>query len=294
MGEIWLPVGGRNIITARLELDKVYGRNWAGQPRLCLGMQLQLLMAGEQSQIDYTLVRLAGRLQHQQLGEFASFEVGPVAEVPNANPFFRQQDVFVALDRQRIERFEEARGGNDARFQVVVTGVIWHPREQKFEVTRPSGSLEVVVPRSLWIDRVLSPWNLSKTRVIEITFPDGPSGEKFRNSYTRIDEAEKHYASGEYKQVLTTLRIAFEGLAKEFGFPSAGKEFFESLFDAVHPDKREKAREALNGIYRFLHLGPHEQTSEPNSDGEPVINRQDARFALISAQAAFGYMTPRS
>jgi hypothetical protein len=167
------------------------------------------------------------------------------------------------------------------------------PGEPKFEVARPSfGQLEAVVPRSFWIDNVLSHWNLSKTKVVEITFLDGAAGDKFRNAYARVEQAERQLASGEYNQTLTILRMAFEGLAKDSGFPSAGKDFFDSLFVTVHPDKKEKARDALNGIYRFMHLGPHEQSGQTNANGEPVVNRQDARFALILAQAAFGYMTP--
>ena len=241
MGEVMLSVGGRNVITARLESDKVHGRSWGGLPLLYLGMQLQLLPAGEQRQINYTLVRLGGRLQTQALGEFASFEVEPLALVPNVQPFFRQQDILVPLDRLRVEHFEKARAGNDARFQVGITALVSSPGEPKFEVARPSsGQLEVIVPRSLWIDNVLSHWNLAKTKVVEITFSDAAAGEKFRNAYARVEEAEKHLASGEYKQALTTLRIAFEGLAKDSGFPSAGKDFFESLFVTVHPTRRRR------------------------------------------------------
>ena len=98
--------------------------------------------------------------------------------------------------------------------------------------------------------------------------------------------------TGEYKQTLTTLRMGFEGLAKDAGSQAAGQDYFESLFGSAHPDKKQKARDALTAIYRFMHLGPHEQSNHPNSNGEPVINREDARFALILAQAAFGYMTP--
>lgn len=99
---------------------------------------------------------------------------------------------------------------------------------------------------------------------------------------------------------MTSKKISYYGqtatgmYTKEFGFPAAGKDFFESLFASVHPDKKDKARDALNGIHRFLHLGSHEQASQSTSNGEPVVNRRDARFALILAQAAFGYMTPGS
>jgi hypothetical protein len=41
MSEVWLPVGGRNVITVRLEPNNVQGRDLAGQPRLYLPLQLQ-------------------------------------------------------------------------------------------------------------------------------------------------------------------------------------------------------------------------------------------------------------
>ncbi|MFZ3215131.1 MAG: hypothetical protein WA192_03640 [Candidatus Acidiferrales bacterium] len=293
MSEVILSVATRGVITARLESDRVHGRNWGGQPMLYLGTQLQLLPAGEHGQINYTVLRLGGKLQTQLLGEFAGFEVEPLTLVSNAQPFFRQQDILVPLDRLRVEHFESARAGNDARFQINITALVSSSGEPKFEIARPQSSqLEVIVPRSLWIDNVLSHWNLSKTKVIEITFSDGATGETFRKAYARVEQAEKQFASGEYKQTLTSLRMAFEALAKDSGFTSAGKDFFDSLFVTVHPDKKEKTRDALNAIYRFMHLGPHEQSSQPNSNGAPVITRQDARFALILAQAAFGYFTP--
>lgn len=245
--------------------------------------------------MQYQLVRLAGKLQCQPIGELAGFDVDPVSETPNPEPFFWQQQAFVALSRQQVGRFEDARAGKDANFQIMLTGLLWYPAQQKFEVTRASsGFLELSVPGSHWIDRVLSVWNVTHTRVIEIKFPDSAAGENFRNSYSRLEEAEKLYASAQYKQVLTTLRLSFEGLAKSFDFQAVGKEVFESLFASAHPEKKEKARDALNGIYRFLHLGPHEQGKHRESNTQPVVTRQDACFALTLAYAIFEYITPGS
>lgn len=293
MSEVWLSVGDRNVITVRLEANNVHGRDMAGQPTLYLPLQLQLLPGGQQKNVQYQLVRLAGKLQSQPFGEVASFDVGPLALVPNPEPFFRQQEAFIAFTRQQINRFEEVRAGKDANFQIMLTGTLWYPAQQNFEVTRSSsGFLELSVPRSHWIDRVLSPWNLAHTRMIEIRFPANTAGDNFRNSYNRVEEAERLYASAQYKQVLTTLRLAFEGLAKSFGFPSAGKDFFDSLFVSAHTEKREKATNAITNAYRFLHLGPHEQISDPNSNPQPTITRQDARFALTITQTIFEYITP--
>ena len=265
----------------------------AGQPALYLPLQLQLLPGGQQKDVQYQVVRLAGKLQSQPLGEFADFDAGTMAEAPNPDPFFRQQEALVMLDRRQISQFEDVRAGRDAYFQVALTGTVWYPAEGKFEVVgQHSGFLDVNVPRSHWVDRVLSAWKFSSIKIVEIKFPSSAVGENFHNSYARVEEAERQFASGQYKQVLTTLRMSFEGLAKSLGFEAAGKELFESLFASAHPEKREKARDALTGIYRFLHLGPHEQTSDPGSSAEPVVTRQDARFALTLAHTIFEYITP--
>src|SRR5208283_1720628 len=241
---------------------------------------LQLLPGGQKGDVDYTLLRLAGILQNQALGEIASFELSPLALLPNPSPFFRQQEATVLLDRQRIRRFEEARSGADAQLQFNLSSLVWYPAGQKFDAPRSSGYLDIVVPKSHWVEKVVSVWNLSHLKLIEIEFPKSATGENFRTSYARVEEAEKQFASGQYKQVLTTLRLSFEGLAKSLDFEKPGKEFFESLFASAHPEKKEKGRDALIGIYRFLHLGPHEQANHADPNAQPVVTRQDARFAL--------------
>jgi hypothetical protein len=292
MTDVGLTVGDRQVITARLEPNSVQGRDMAGLPMLYFPLQLQLLHGGQNRDVEYTVMRLAGTLQNQSLNEFASFEVSPLALVPNATPYFRQQDVSVAFDRLRIRRFEDARAGGDARFQVVLSCLVWYPAQQKFEIARGSGNLEVIVPKSHWAERVISTWNLSNIHVVEIVFPKSTTGENFRTSYARIEEAEKLFVNGQYKDTLTALRRSFETLAKSLGHEKAGKEFFESLFAASAAEKKEKARDAVNGIYRFLHLGPHEQVNQTEPSLQPVISRQDARFALTLAYAIFEYITP--
>ena len=198
------------------------------------------------------------------------------------------------LDRQRVKRFEDARAGGNAHFQLALSYLIWYPAEQRFEANVAAGSLDVVVPRSQWVDKVLSAWNLASVKVIEIAFAGDTAGENFRTSYARVEEAEKLFASGQYKQVLTSLRLAFEALALNFGFEGQErvKQCFEHLFASAHPEKKQKARDALTGIYKFLHMGPHEQGNPPEATPQPVVTRQDARFALTLAYSVFQYITP--
>jgi hypothetical protein len=293
MSEVSLVAGEHQVITVRLEPNDLQGRDMAGQPALYLPLKLQLLPAGQKGEVQYTLLRLAGKVMNPALGEFASFEVSPLAVVPNPNPFFRQHEVTVVLDRQRIGRFEEARSGGNAHLQLSLSYLLWYPVEERFQTNISSGYLDVVVPKSQWADNVVSVWNLSNIKVVEMHFPKSVAGENFRASYARVEEAEKLLAIGQYKQVLTTLRLSFEALAISLGFEKRVRECFEFLFASSHPDKKEKAREALTGIYKFLHLGPHEQANQPDPNAQPAVSRQDARFALTLAYAIFQYITPR-
>jgi hypothetical protein len=170
---------------------------------------------------------------------------------------------------------------------------VWYQAQQKFEAPRSSGYLEVHVPRSHWIEKILPVWNLARTKIVEIEFPKDTAGESFLLSYARIEEAEKLFANGQYKQVLTSLRLSLEGLSKSLGFERPGKEFFEGFFTTAHVEKKEKARDALAALYRFLHLGPHEHTNALDANGQQDITRHDARFALTMSYAFFEYITPK-
>jgi hypothetical protein len=290
MSETWLPVASQNVITVRLEPTSVEARDLAGLPALYLPLQLQLLLAGQNSDVQYTLVRMAGKLQNQPIGEFASFDLGPLAEVPSSRPFFRQQEAIVALDRQRIKRFEDARAGKNACFQISMSCLLWHRTQQNFEVARSSGYLEVDVPRSHWIDKVTSVWNLSNTRHIEIEFPKSGGGEHFKASYAKVETAERLFAGGQWKQTLAELHSAFEGLANSHGFNRPDQQFFAGMLSGLHPAKKEKFKLALDGFCDLLHLGRH----EPKEATETfAVSPSDARFALTMAYAIFEYITPK-
>jgi hypothetical protein len=292
MSEISLDVGGfRQSLTLRLEPNSVQGWDLAGQPALRLQLQVQLLLGGEHADVQYTVLRLSGTLRNSRLGEFATFELGPLALIPNPTPFFRSCDATVVLDRQRIRRFEDARSGDNAYFQITPSALVWYPAENKFEVPVSHAYLDVLIPKSHWVENVVSRWNLSSVKIIEIEFPTNAVGENFRMAYARVEEAESLFANGQYKQTMTSLRLSFEALAISLGFEKRVRDCFESLFASSHPEKGEKAREALTGLYKFLHLGPHEQAEQPGTSVQPVVLRRDARFALTMAYVVFEYIT---
>jgi hypothetical protein len=293
MAESFFNVRNYQVVTLRVDPTEVRGGGSPARPVLYLPLKVQILPTrGEQSDVNYFLLRLAGRLESPAIGEFAEFELPPVLEESRADPYFRQLDVKVVLDHARIRQFEDTRSGANAQFAVSFSALIWFPEDRKFEKTFSNSPLQVIVPRSHWVDDVLSRWGLSSMKMVEITFPASKVGETFRSAYARVEGAEKLFANGHYKQVLTELRLAFEGLANSLGFEKRMKDPFEHLLAEFGAEKKEKAREAVLNLYRFLHLGPHEQAQSPESAEEPAIRRSDARFALVMTYAVFEYITP--
>jgi len=120
MSEISFAIANRQVATVRIDPNSVQGRDTGGLPQLYLPLKLQLLPAGQSGDIQYTIVRLAGTLHSQQIGEFATFEVAPLAALPNPTPYERQQDANVPFDRLRIRRLRDARAGNDAHFHITL------------------------------------------------------------------------------------------------------------------------------------------------------------------------------
>jgi len=289
MSEVSLVVGGfGQPLTLRLDPNSVQGCDLAGQPALRLPLQMQLLPGGQHGDLQYMLLWLRGTLLNPRLGEFATFEFGPLAEAPNPAPFYRPYNATVILDRQRIRRFEDARSGDNAYFQIMLSGLVWYPAEKKFEAPASRGNLDVLIPKSHWAEDVVSRWNLSSVKVIEIEFPTNAVGENLRAAYQMVEAAERFSANGQYKQALAELYSAFEGLAKSQGYTKPDQQYFASLLEDYHSVKKECLKLALDNLCDFFQLGRHEPKDSPETF---VILRRDVRFALTMARAVFEYIT---
>jgi len=293
MGEASFRIKNFEVLTVRLDPTDVRGRDVAGQPVLRLPLKLQLLPAGPQqgTAAEYVLLRLAGSVFSNPIGEFAKFEAGPLAELSNASVYERQHEVVVPLDRVRVRRFEDARGGANANLRISFSALVWFPAPQStFAAIQASSELQVLVPKSHWVDQVLQPWGLESVKLVEITFPKSEAGENFRAAYSHVQTAERHFASGLSKETLAELYSGFEKLAQSHGYAKPDQSFFASLLSDFHPAKKDATKLALDKLCDFLHLGRHEPKESPNTF---QISRSDARFALVMAYAVFEYIAPK-
>ncbi len=297
MAEVTFNIRSFAVARVRLDPTAVYGSEVAGQPVLHLPLRVRLRPAGLQQQpLHYVIIRFAGAISSQRLpgGEFASFEARPLAEMSNTSDYEGQIEISVCLDRARVKRLEDARAGADANLSLSFWTLVWlstqvGPGQSPFEVAYGS-SLQIVVPKSHWAEQVVSRWGVDDVKVVEIMFPRSQAGENLRAAYSHVANAEKHFANGLNKETLAELYSAFEEMANRSGFKEPDQAFFVSLLTDLHPEKKEKAKLALDSLCDFLHLGRHEPKQSPSTF---EISRSDARFALVMACAVFEYITPR-
>lgn len=286
MAEGFFSVKNRGVVRVRLEPTDICGMGSAAFPILTLQLKLQLLPAQLDSIVNYTLVRLAGKLTvANENTELATFEAPPLAETSNTNSYERQLAVNVPLSVRQIKHIEELRDGKNPAFNVTLTGLIVLQPSNEFEQLRDL-MLQLHVPRSHWIDNVLNRWNISDLRLLEINSPTTGRTE-IALAYTRLAQAEHFYRTGDYPHVLTELRSAFAAVAACYSAQQADKNTFDKMLVNTHPKVREKLKESFHDFAAFLHLGPHKPS--PTAEVPVPISRHDARLALVTSHAIFEY-----
>jgi hypothetical protein len=285
MAETTFQIGNYSAIKLRLEPTEIYGSANSTSPILTLQLKMQLPSISAQPAIDYTMIRLAGRLKigHEQL---AVFEALPMVEASSAQGYEHQFQVEVPLGIREAKRIEDLRDGKDPRFRISLSGLA-HVHNKGFELLRES-AIDIIIPRSHWIDHVLSVWGISDLQLLEIKMPSSTRKE-FATAQGRLAKAEQLYRVGDYPHVLTSLRLAFEALAEAYGASRADRNLFDKMLSGNHPEIREKLCASFDYIYRLLNAGPHEPT--PTANEQLPIGRNEARFALVAAYAVFEYFS---
>ena len=285
MAEASFNVKDRGVLRVRLEPTEIVGTGSPSFPTLTLQLKLRLLPAQLQSAVNYTLLRLAGKLSvANENTDLASFEAPPLAETSSPNPHERTLFLAVPLDMRRVKHIEELRNGKDLFFKITLTGLVVDSNSE-FERLQDIG-LQLTVPRSHWIDRVLNVWNISDLRLLEINY-SGDGRKEITLAKARLAQAEQFYRTGDYAHVLTELRSAFAAVAESYSAQQADKNLFAKMLVNTHPQVRQKLRDSFHCFCAFLNLGPHEPSPTPETPAS--ISRHDARFALVTAHAIFEY-----
>jgi hypothetical protein len=288
MSEATFSVKNNGVGKVRLESTDIIGIGSPANPQLLLGIKFQLHPLGQNS---YTLLRVHGKIfVGNENHPVATAEHPPFTEESYQNIYDRTVQLSVPLTLTQIKHIEDVRSGNDLRLKLILSGLVALKQLNEFERLQDM-NLDISVPRSHWIDMVLKQWGVSDLRLLEIKFP-GASHKEMATARQRLAQAEEFYRVGNYPQVLTELRNAFDAIAQEYSQKGVGKDAWEEILAHAHAGVRERLLEMLASFRKLLHLGPHQPL--PTSQTPTPISRQDARFALIVAHAVFEYFSAQN
>ena len=149
------------------------------------------------------------------------------------------------------------------------------------EVTTWPAQMQVPIPRSEWVARVVQPLGVEQFVFLEVAIPPATDRARWEKALSHLAEAEQHYREGNDPEVLQRCYAAFEALE---GAPKA-------IFDTV-PDveKRDRLNEALRTAKEYMHNGRHVSQAGASEGAYPVDHR-DAAFALGQAKLWLAYVS---
>jgi len=245
---------------------------------------------------DYTLHQIYGTLIFDSSGQVA-FHSFPLSFF--SRPAIEGQVVLnISLTVYQLQQIESQRTGDIAlKFDFTFEFAKHHPIPRK----QPSSPIEqfetnffsmtVIVPRSIWIDKVLPGLGYGKIHLVEVPTPEQAIGETIARAVEDFQRAQEQMLQGDYNHVLGYCRDALERLsnARKYGGEKENPSFADKIDDllAVLPGaptgvRRTHLARLLKDLYGL--------TSMPEHPLPPHFTRDDAEMAILNTIAVLSYM----
>lgn len=192
-------------------------------------------------------------------------------------------ETYLDLDFYRLHQIEKLRESKDVQLQVV--GSFNIEMEQARDRQMCSFSFEFRIPKSDWVEKILSGVGFKDVSLLEI--PKFPS-EEYKDVIKWLDSAWKQYMMGEYDKVLGDCRKALEGLAttiKDKGFERATEEGTKRRVPDwdKYLDSKDLG-DIISSIYQKI-IG----LTTPGAHFGKGINREDADLALMVTHSLINF-----
>jgi hypothetical protein len=250
---------------------------------------------------DYTLHQIYGTLTFNPGGGPIAFHSLPLSFFSRPN-IKGQAILTIPLDVYQLRQIEEQRVGDiSLKFDFTFEFVKHYPVArnkppspiEKFETQ--FASMEVKIPRSEWIDKVLPPLGYGKIYLVEVPTAERAIGKLIPGALEEFQKAQQQMLLGDYNKTLGHLRNALEILSnavKYEGTPRDGKtspsfaDKIDYLFDVLPGAptgfRRENLTRMCKDLYGF--------TSPPEHPSSPHFKRDDAEMTMLTTIAVLSYM----
>jgi hypothetical protein len=142
-------------------------------------------------------------------------------------------------------------------------------------------SLQVAIPRPVWVKQVLEPIGTDQYVLLELPIPPMPTGQRWQAAQEHLARAEARFHEGHDADVLRHCHDAFTALS-----PKDPTKFVPPVGDDV---KMDQVNETLHAFRDFLHRGRHPLRTGDDA-GRYDVDHRDAAFALAATKIWLTYL----
>ena len=207
-----------------------------------------------------------------------------------------QVDLRVALDPFRVSRIEERRKG-DLTLQLSLGYVIALHSDtgsvERFEAPIARPGLNLVIPQSHWVQKVLPALGYGTIELVEIPIPESVVPETFTKATESLRRATEDFTQGSYDESVAKCRHVIQMIVEskpvqapegqQPSFPKKVDLFIEQhLSQALSESKRKALGESLKLLWNFTSIPHH-----PVPPGQ--FSRPDAELCIRLAAALLSY-----
>ncbi len=149
------------------------------------------------------------------------------------------------------------------------------------EMSHGGTSMQVSIPRPLWVKQVLAPIGTDRYVFLELPIPPAPAGQRWQAALEHVARAEARFHEGYDADVLRHCHDALAALS-----PKDPTRIVPSIADDA---KRNQLNETLHEFRDLLHRGRHPLKTGEDA-GRYDVDHRDASFALAATKVWLTYL----
>lgn len=294
--------GGGEIGRISFELQNIHAIGGPEFPKLIFILELQLSPLKTFSQPNkpvhpLTWMFLSGEFCSPEQRAVANFREEVNQYAANASHSYeRQFRLEIPLDFMTVARIEQSREGDlraalnlRALFAIHISGGVG---VEAFETGRIE-SIAFVIPKSLWVEKLLPQLGYGSLELIEVHIPNGIRADGLPKAVQEIREARAYLTNGDWEKVVAHCRNTLEAIldSRQLQLPPASK--FGTKVDAfIHEHLASKFGEKQSKLLAEEMKLLWEVCSKAAHPNPPdYFKRADADFIVRNTMAILEYVS---
>jgi hypothetical protein len=296
-------LGQYNVIDADVEVNEINGVGGAAAPQVWLPLRLNVSHGVLGAHDGYEFIQLVGRLFLDGI-HFARALPVPISFL--IQPGFatlKNQLLYLefVFDAVQIEALERSRKGGDLKLRLEATLEVmqlrllnpssgdarpFNPVWAQVQRHRPGMSTEIVVPRTTWIERVLSRVGYGQVHLIELPAITVEKNEQYAHAFEALRQAQSFHHTGHYAQAVGMCRVALEEFFELKSVTDKGVSRSIPVLKASWETKLGKATyEWLNASLAALKAG----SNKPHHLASATYSQFDSQMLQMVTIAVVSY-----